>query len=292
MDNDLLKYRPLKRGGDILSLACTTFFFLVVLVISIGKTGSGAYSWQAGFGGAVAGVIGFFFVLNIRKCGDEPFSFREYLKRNVLGYYKVFTWIRISHGSDAETVPNSPLYVERRKLRAFLTDRSDLPVVIAIPYGGWFARPKMVCNKVGRDGWRIATRHAVAGNPDKWGLWLLDGQGSRIACDDQVVVAKIADFLTTGSLGNVMWCLWVFSYDLRDRLRRRERALAIALDTLYNAVKCIEETKRFQYSKEGARIREWLTRELVGLLPESDPRKAELQAKLENLASETAKAGT
>lgn len=278
MDNDL-KYRPLEKAGNVLFFACAAAFFLVMFVLSVGKIGSGAYSWQAAFGGAVAGMIGFSFVLSIRKCGVELFSFREYLRRNVRGYYKVFTWTRTSHGSHIETVKNNPLYVGRWRLRSVLTAGS-LQLIIATPFGGWFAKPRMICDWANRAEWKITTRHAVSGNPDDWSFWLLDGQGSRIACDSLGAVVKLADFLAKGSLGDTAWCLLVYSDDLKDRLQRRENTLAVALDTLCAAVKRIEQTKRFQHSKEGARIRIELTSQLAGLLPESDSRSGEFRAKV------------
>jgi len=275
------KFRPLKRAGDILMFACSAAAFLLVSVLSVGKIGSGAYSWQAGFGGAVSGVIGFFFVLNTRKCGDELFSFREYLKRNVRGYYKVFTWTQIYDGSrPPRIVRNNPLYVESRKLRAVLAMERSSQLIVAIPLGGWFAKPKMVC------GWTLGRKWDIRAYPSGTSkypralefsrFYLIDEEGSRIVVRELAEIAWLVGLFSISQLGDVTRHLSA----LHDRLEVSESKLGGTLTILRQAIREIEGTKRFQHSKEGARIREWLTRELVGLLPESDPRKAELRARV------------
>lgn len=215
-------------------------------------------------------------------CGDEFFSFREYLKRNILGYYKVFVF---EQNLDFKRLPKETiLVVSRLNLSQVMEspkDDQNHEIKIAVPYGGWFATP-IICNWEGTGVWDLSRVGALGIDPEYLLLRLSDRNGSRLVGLRAKEVGRLAA-LSSGGPFHFLESLDKKIYLLEKFFRDGGSMDAKLLETLFVVLDQIKETTRFQHSKEGVRIREWLLRELLRILPKSHPRKAELERQLVEL---------
>ncbi len=259
--------KPLKIG---LILMGSVFFMFALPLLFLTVEGNYANQVFAKIIGLVFCVGGLIYTEAGLK--SQGFSFgvlgiidfiSAFVNRNIRGYYMVHRWTRHEHSyqNDKQKYYNlgacESFYTTRNAAMSLVEVRYNNELIVVVPVGGWLAKPQMRCSWLSPlEEWGIKGY----GRGESQSLFLVDNFGSKIPISPEM----IAKFLNNSKELSLRYILKDL-VDYYDRLSVSEDKRQCALSVLWQAETRIQNTKRFQHSKEGQEIREWLSVEIARL---------------------------
>ena len=216
-----------------------------------------------------------------------------YWRRNVIGYTAIY-WLGDEGEMQIDIRP-------RGKVKDWFRSRNKQDFALYLNLGGWLRRPQRLTEWSCRLGTGLKTRLAYPQHYAGWKIrWIkergqygtgvtfptvriTDEYGNSLQLNlNRALVLLIYNNLLSDPSTNLMGFTDVL-FDHANQIpnlqliaRNGERQENQLLEIIYETVTRLYQTKRFQKSKEGQDIRQWLTEQAMKMLPQGDSRRERL----------------
>lgn len=217
----------------------------------------------------------------------------DWAKRNFLGYNLCY----FLRGDKTETE-----VVFRPAMNIFLEREKGL--VLSVPLGGWFNRPKVYLNGVKhlwQASWQEQRYGTIGLSNDRNTFWILSYRGEKYGpFPIPEVFGELCDMLRLGDQGKLRGYLMAACGEsatqsgkalaqFRSNLEHLESTRAKLIQLLCEAADRLDKTQRLKYSREGNPFAQWLVTALCEFLAKEGEGRERYEVMLEKLQTSKAK---